>query len=171
MIVVIIGLIGFVGWYVYRAGKNTQDASKNVGSTNTSAQNSSAPSAKLHTPEEAVTSVQQTYDKYLAAVKTANAAQTNDKPLGQVGLAAVKENLLEQLYNKAAADRNAVPFSCTAQFVTDKYTASLGSSNKTTAHVDVAISNGDGLQTKGMKVDVDLVTLKLMDVTCPTSGQ
>ncbi|HEX4774732.1 MAG TPA: hypothetical protein VH234_04415 [Candidatus Saccharimonadales bacterium] len=88
--------------------------------------------------------------------------------MAQVGLSAVKDNLSSDLYAKAAAVTQATPFSCTAQFVADKYTASLSSSNKTSAVVAVSISNGGGQSTDGMKTTVDLTTLKITSVTCPS---
>lgn len=144
-------LAGGVGWYVYQ---------KNHKATATPPAN--------HTAEEAVAFTQTTYDNYLIALNKANSDTSNTQPVAQVGLATVKDDLSADLYAKAAAVTRATPFSCTAQYVTDKYTASLASSNKTNAVVAIVISNGNGLTTSGMSASVDLASLKITAVTCPT---
>jgi hypothetical protein len=73
------------------------------------------------------------------------------------------------MYAKASASHNGGAFSCAAEFVSDKYTASLASVDKTSAMVAVTISNNaeSTINTPGMTVSVDLVSLKITAVTCP----
>lgn len=177
LVFVIVAIIGGTGWYVYNANKKTNstynEADRSSQSTakfskkNTKTPaKASIPTAKVHTDQEAVAFVQTTYDDYLAALDKANNDSTNTQPVAQVGLTAVKANLSPELYTKAAAVTQATPFSCTAQYVTDKYTASPASNTDTSATVAVSISNGDGLSTKGMTVVVDLTSLMITAVNC-----
>lgn len=162
LIIVIVGLIGFVGWYIWH-NRTTTSAP-----TSTTTATTSTTKPTTHTSQEAVAFAQKTYDDYLAALYQANKnVSANSKPVAQVGLAAVKNNLSSDLYAKAAAVTQATPFSCTAQYVTDKYTASLSSSDKTNAVVAISISNGSGLHTDGMTATVDMATLKITSVNCP----
>jgi ABC-type Na+ efflux pump permease subunit len=121
----------------------------------------------IHTTQEAVAFVQKTYDDYLIALNQANSNASNTQPVAQVGLTAVKSDLSTDLYTRAAAVTQATPFSCTQQYVTNKYTASLQSSDKSSAVVAVSISNGSGTSTTGMTATVDLTTLKITSVKCP----
>jgi hypothetical protein len=72
------------------------------------------------------------------------------------------------VYSKAAAVTQATPFSCTSQYVADKYSASLASGDKSEATIAVSISNGASLSTAGMTVTVDLNSLKITNVGCPS---
>jgi len=154
---ILIAMIAFIGIYVAQNRNNKKTSTSTV----------EVAKSTLRTPQEAVSFVQKTYNDYLTAVNTANDNPNNTEPVAQVGLAAVKDNLSASLYSQASADIKAVPFSCTKQFVTNKYTASLQSSDTTTATVAIAIANGDDLTTEGMKAVVDLGTLKITSVTCP----
>jgi Flp pilus assembly protein TadG len=163
---IFVALIVLIGVYVAHkrnSSKNTGDTTKTSATTPTT----SATTPKTHTADEATTFVQKIYDDYLAAIN--NARTGNTQPLGLVGLNAVKDNLTADFYAKAAASHNGSDFSCAGQFLPDKYTASLGSSDKTSAVVALVISNSsDGsTTTSGMKANVDLATLKITSVTCP----
>jgi hypothetical protein len=171
LIVAVVVLLGVVGYMVYKNhNKTPANNSKNISANTptTSKTPSSTATPKTYTAQEAVTFAQKTYDDYLTALNKANKDTSNAQPVAHVGLAAVKDNLSSDLYTKAAAATQATPFSCTAQYVTDKYTASLSSSDKTSAVVAVSISNGGGLHTDGMIAIVDLTSLKLTSVTCPS---
>lgn len=171
LIVVLLAIIASVGVYFTHVRSNSIVTS-NTEPTNSSSStppNTPQPNTpQLHTTQEAVAFVQKTYDDYLVALNQANNNKSNTQPVAQVGLAAVKSNLSSDLYAKAAAVTQATPFSCTAQYVTDKYTASLSSSDKTNAVVAVSISNGSGLSTQGMTATVDLASLIITSVTCPS---
>ena len=164
-IIVIILLVG-VGFYVVNANKIKDDNTKTSQTSKTTIP--ASPEAKVHTAQEAVTFAQKTYDDYLAALNQANSDAKNTQPVAQVGLVAVKDNLSADLYAKAAAVTQATPFSCTAQYVTDKYTVSLSSVEKTNAVVALSISNGSGTSTNGMTANVDLTSLKIVSVNCPS---
>lgn len=157
---------------VTQSGKSTSQTSSTPPTSTTTTTNT----ATTHTAQEAVDFVQETYDGYLAALNRANngygstyqtGSSAGSAPVAQVGLEAIKNNLSYDVYAKAAAVTQATPFSCTQQYVADKYTASLASSDQTSAIVAVSISNGSGLQTNGMKVTVDLASFKITAVTCP----
>ena len=163
--IIAVTLLVGVGFYIVNANKN-----KNSNGT-TQTTNSTSPTTtqtKVHTAQEAVTFVQKTYDDYLTALNNANNDTNNTQPVAQVGLAAVKDNLSSDLYAKAAAVTQATPFSCTAQYVADKYTATLSSNNTTRAVVALSISNGGGTSTSGMSATVDLTSLKITSVICPS---
>lgn len=123
---------------------------------------------KAHTGQEAVAFVQKAYDDYLTTLNQANSSSTHTQPVAQTALASVKDRMSSALYAKAAAVTQATPFSCTAQYVADAYTATLSSNDSVKAVVAVSISNGSGLHTDGMKVTVDLTSLQITDVTCPS---
>jgi flagellar basal body-associated protein FliL len=167
--VAVVLVLGGGGAYVYHQNhKAKAPVSSSTTNTKTSTQTSTTAAPVAHTAQEAVTFVQKTYDDYLTALNSANSDTSHAQPVAQVGLAAVRNNISSDLYAKAAAVTQATPFSCTAQFVTDKYTASLSSSGNTSAVVAVSISNGGGLHTDGMTATVDLATLKITSVTCPS---
>lgn len=171
VVIIVLAVIGSVGAYVYhrdhraKASTSNSTTSKTPQTNTTGNAGNTAP--KTHTPQEAVDFAQKTYDDYLAAVNAANNASTHRQPVAQVGLAAVKDSLTPGLYTQAAAVTQATPFSCTAQYVADKYVTSLLSSDGANAIVAVSISNGSALHTDGMRVTVDLATLKITSVTCP----
>jgi len=160
IIILILVVVGFGGYYIWQAQQKPSSTSATTPG-NITAQN------KPYTGQEATIITQKTYDDYLSAVKQANSDKSNTQPVAQVGLMAVKDNLSADLYNKAAAVTQATPFSCTAQYVSDKYTATLKSADGANAVVSVSISNGGGLHTDGMSVVVDLTSLKITSVTCP----
>lgn len=162
LVLVIVILIGAVGWLVYKNHqKNTSTSTSSKTSTNTTQ------TSTIHTTEEATTFVQTTYDKYLSAVS--NVASDNDQPLGLVGLAAVKDSLSSDFYTQAAASPNGSDFSCAGQFLPAKYTAGSASSTDTGATIPLTISNSsDGSTISGMTVNVDLATLKITAVGCPS---
>jgi hypothetical protein len=163
---IFLAIVVFTGIYVAQ-NRNSKDT---AASTTTSAKKTTASTAKskTHTAQEATDFAQKTYDDFLAAIN--NAGPDNTEPLGQVGLNAVKDNLSADFYTEAAASKNASDFSCAAQFVPNKYTASLASSDKTNATVALVISNSEDGQstTSGMTATVDLATLKISDVSCPS---
>jgi hypothetical protein len=162
---IFVAIVVFIGVYV---AHNRNSSNKTTASTTPTTTPSTTATPTTHTSQEAVAFVQKTYDDYLAALNQANSDTSNTKPVAQVGLSVVKANLAPDLYAKAAAVTQATPFSCTAQFVTDKYTASLSSSDKTSAVVAVSISNGGGQNSNGMTASVDLTSLKITSVTCPS---
>jgi hypothetical protein len=161
---IFVAIVAFIGVYVAH-NRTTKTAASTMQTTTTKTSNT--PTSKLHTADDATAFVQTTYDDFLAAIN--NAGTNNTQPLGQVGLAAVKDNLSADMYAKAAASHNAGDFSCAAQFVPNKYTASLASSDKTSAAVAVTISNStdNSTTTSGMNVNVDLASLKITSVSCP----
>jgi Tfp pilus assembly protein PilV len=161
---IFVAIIAFIGIYVAhnRNSKSTTTASTKKSTASTIAE------PKTHTVQEATDFTQTTYDDFLTAIN--NAGTDNTQPLGQVGLKAVEDNLTADFYAKATASPNAGDFSCAAQFVPSKYTASLTSSNKTTATVSVAIGIDDqgGDSSSGpLTATVDLASLKITAVTCP----
>jgi hypothetical protein len=159
---IFIAIIAFIGVYV---AHNHDSAKARVSTT---AQAKSA-TLTIHTAQEATKFVQTTYNNYLAAIN--NAGTNNTQPLGLVGLAAVKDNLTSDFYTQAAASQNASSFSCAAQFVPSAYTASLTSSNATTATVSVVIGidNQGGTSSSGpLTASIDLASLKITSVTCPS---
>jgi hypothetical protein len=174
LVLAVIVIVGAVGLVVYNSHKKATPVAKMTetkSSTSTKPKTDTTTTTKttpIHTAQEAVAFAQTAYDNYLAAVNRANADPANRQPVAQVGLGAVKDGLSADLYAKAAAVTQATPFSCTAQFVADKYTASLASSDDASALVAVSISNGSGLTTSGMRVTVDLSSLKITAVTCPS---
>jgi len=154
VVLLCVSVIAFAGVYVVHNRSNNKTAA------------STTPVPKAYTPQEATAFVQKTYDDYLAALKKANSDPSNTQPVAQVGLEVVKDSLAADLYKKAAAVTQATPFSCTAQYVTDKYTASLVSSNKANAVVAVSISNGGGFHGDAITATVDLTSLKITSVVC-----
>lgn len=173
--VAVVLVLGVVGVLVYNhqhkpkaAAVTDSSVTSSKTKTNSTSNKAATTQPTKYTAAEAVDFVQKTYDDYLTAVNNANSASSHTQPVAQVGLAAVKDNLSADLYAKAAAVTQATPFSCTAQYVTDKYTASLSSSDSANAVVAVSISNGGGLYTDGMKVTVDLTSLKITSVVCPS---
>ncbi len=168
-VLLVLVLIGAAGVWVYHT--HTKDSPVTSTTTKTSTTKTKSETntntTPTHTAQDAVAFTQSTYDNYLIAVNKANNDSGNTQPVAQVGLVAVKNNLSTDLYAKAAAVTQATPFSCTAQYVAYKYTASLASSDKTSALVTVSISNGSGLSTNGMSVNVNLNSLKITAVTCP----
>ncbi len=165
---IFVAIVVFIGVYI----AHNRSSSKTIANASTGTATVTTPTTKatptVHTSQEAVTLVQKTYDDYLTALNQANNDTSNTQPVAQVGLTAIKNNLAADLYAKAAAVTQATPFSCTAQFATDKYTASLSSSDKTSAVIAVSISNGDGQNTDGMTATVDLSSLTITAVTCPS---
>ncbi len=163
---IFVAIVVFMGVYIAHNHSNTKPAAIAVTSKTTTT-TTTATAAKTHTAQEAVVFTQKTYDDFLAAIN--NAGSSNTQPLGLVGLTAVKDNLSTDFYTKATASHNGGDFSCAAQFVPDKYTAVLDSSDKTNAVVALTISNSaDGsATTSGMKATVDLASLKIISVTCP----
>lgn len=162
---IFVAIVVFIGVYV---AHNRSDKKTATTTTSTKKATTSTPAPKIHTAQEATAFTQKTYDAFLAAMN--NAGTDNTQPLGQVGLNAVKDNLTTDLYAKAAASHNAGDFSCAAQFGPSKYTASLTSSDKTTATVSVSIGIDDqgGTSSSGpLTVIVDLASLKITAVTCP----
>lgn len=161
---IFLAIVAFIGVYVAH-NRDSKPAADSKTET-TAKQDSTTQTPKGYNAQDATAFVQKTYDDYLAALNQANGG---DKPAAQAGLDAVKDKLSSELYAKAASVTAATPFSCTAQYVTDKYTASLASSDKTTAKVALAISNSSDGQssTSGMTATVDLTSLKITDVTCP----
>ncbi len=166
---IFLAIVAFIGVYV----AHNHNTSKPTASTTSSSTKSSGTTTsttqtpKTHTDQEATSFVQTTYNNYLAAIN--NAAKNNTQPLGLVGLAAVKDNLTSDFYNKAAASHNGGDFSCAAQFMPSKYVVSSASSTGTAASVPVTIWNSaDGsTTTTGMTVSVDLTSLKITSVSCP----
>jgi hypothetical protein len=163
---IFVAIVAFIGVYVAHNHATSKTPAKST-ANNTSVKTSSTP-LKTHTGQEADAFVQTTYDSYLAAIN--NAGTNNTQPLGLVGLAAVKDNLTSDLYTLAAASQNGSSFSCAGQFAPSKYTASLASSNTKSATVALAIANSaDGsTTTNGMTATVDLTSLKITSVTCPS---
>jgi len=167
---IFLAIVAFIGVYV----AHNHNSSKTTATTTTSKTSTTAPKTttatpKTHTSQEAVTFTQTTYNDYLAAIN--NAGTNNTQPLGLVGLAAVKDNLTSDFYTQAAASQNGSAFSCAAQFVPSKYTASLTSSNATTASVAVSIGidNQGGTSASGpLTATVDLASLKITAVSCPS---
>jgi len=164
LIVVVVAVIAFVGWYIYNGNKK---ASNTYNAASTSSKVTTTGTPKTHTTEEAVNLVQTTYDSYLTELNKANSDTTNKRPVAQVALSAIKNNLTPELYAKAAAVTQATPFSCTQQYVASAYSATLKSNTKTTASVALTIDNGSGANTSGMTALVNLVSLKITAVTCP----
>lgn len=157
---IFVALVVFIGFYVSHANNKTT-------ATSPKSQITAAP--KMRTEQEAVSLVQKTYDDFVAAVN--NAGPDNTLPLGIVGLNAVKGSLSDTFFTKASASKNGSDFSCAAQFAPSKYTASTGSSDNTTAKIQIAISNSDdgSASTNGMSAVVDLSTLKITSVVCPSN--
>jgi uncharacterized membrane protein YeiB len=163
---IFIAIVAFIGVYV----AHNHNSTKPTVSTTTSKTSTTAlkTTPTTHTSQEAVSFVQTTYNDYLAAIN--NAGTNNTQPLGLVGLAAVKGNLTSDFYTQAAASQNGSSFSCAAQFVPSAYTASLTSSNTTTATVAVSIGidNQGGTSASGpLNATVDLASLKITAVSCP----
>lgn len=166
---IFIAIVAFIGVYVVHNHNSTKPtASKTTSKTSTTAPTTTATTPTTHTAQEATSFVQTTYNDYLAAIK--NAGTNNTQPLGLVGLAAVQSSLTSSFYTQAAASQNGSSFSCAAQFLPSGYTASLASSNSTSATVAVTISNNanGSTTTSGMTVNVDLPSLKITSVTCPS---
>lgn len=163
---IFIAIVAFIGVYVL----HNRNSTKTTASTNTSKTSATSPTttATTHTAQEATSFVQTTYNDYLAAIN--NAGTSNTQPLGLVGLAAVKGSLTNAFYARAAASQNGSSFSCAAQFLPSGYTASLTSSNSTSATIALTISNSanGSTTTSGMTVNVDLPSLKITSVTCPS---
>lgn len=157
---IFVALVVFIGFYVSHANNKTT-------ATAPKSQITAAP--KMHTEQEAVSLVQKTYDDFVAAVK--NAGPDNTQPLGIVGLNAVKGSLSDTFFTEASASKNGSEFSCAAQFIPSKYTATAGGADSTSAKVQIAISNSDdgSAQTKGTSAVVDLATLKITSVMCQSS--
>jgi hypothetical protein len=166
---IFIAIVAFIGVYVAHNHNSTKPtASTTTSKTSTTAPKTTTTTPTTHTSQEAVTFVQTTYNDYLAAIN--NAGTNNTQPLGLVGLAAVKDNLTSDFYTQAAASQNGSSFSCAAQFMPSAYTASLTSSNTTTATVAVSIGidNQGGTSSSGpLTATVDLTSLKITGVTCP----
>jgi hypothetical protein len=164
---IFLAIVAFIGVYVAH-NHNTNKTTANVTANKTSTVSTPTKTAStVHTPQEAVSFTQTTYNDYLAAIN--NAGTDNSQPLGLVGLAAVKENLTSDFYGQATASQNGSAFSCAEQFEPSSYTASLGSSTGTSATVDLTISNSgdDSTTTSGMTASVNLTSLKITAVTCP----
>lgn len=123
------------------------------------------PFQAIHTAQGAANLVQSTYDEYLTAV---HQASTRDGILPSLaGLTAVKNDLTSDLYAEATASPNGKAFSCAADFVPYKYTASSASGSTTSAVVAVQVSKSAGdAATSGMTATVDLYTLKITAVSC-----
>jgi|GEM_PF-1646700 len=167
VVVLVIVVLGAGAFFIYRKNHTNKAAYAPNTTTSSSQQTSDQSKTATYTPQEAVIIAQKTYADYLEALTAANSDPSRTQPVAQVGLAAVKANLSAELYTKAAAVTQATPFSCTAQYVADKYTASLKSSDQKSAVVAMSISNGGGQATTGMSVTVDLTSLKISSVSCP----
>jgi Tfp pilus assembly protein PilV len=168
LVLIFVAIVAFIGVYVAH-NRNAKTTASTTQSTTTPAKKTTTDTQtpQTHTAQDATAFTQKTYNDFLAAIH--NAGTDNTQPLGIVGLNAVKDNLTSGFYTKAAASHNGGDFSCAAQFVPNKYTASLASSDKTNAIVALTISNSDdGLTTtSGMQATVDLASLKITSVTCP----
>lgn len=161
---IFVAIVVFIGIYIANNHKNDAVTSAPTAAEKSSAvaPQSTTTTPKLHTTQEATSLVQKTYDDYVFAVH--NAGADNTQPLGIVGLNAVKGSLTDDLYNKAAASHNGGDFSCAPQFAPNKYTTALNSSNTTDAIVGLTI---DG-STTGMTATVNLTSLKITAVSCPS---
>jgi hypothetical protein len=170
LILIIVLIVGFIGYYVYSTKQSSDKTltTNSVKTTPNSAKSVTTATKTTHTGQDAVTFTQATYDNFLAALNKANSDSTNTKSVAQVGLAAIKDHISADLYAQASAVTQATPFTCTAQYVTDKYTATLKSTDPTSAVVAISISNGDGSSTSGMAATVDLTSLKITSVSCPS---
>jgi hypothetical protein len=180
LILVIVAIIGGTGWYIYNSNKKTnstyssanqmsQSTAKFSDKNKKSSSTSSTSTAQTHTAQEATTFVQTTYESYLTAIN--NAGTNNTRPLGLVGLAAVKNSLTSDFYTQAATSQNGSSFSCAAQFLPSKYTATLTSSTASTATISVSIGidNQGGTSSSGpLTATVDLASLKITAVNCPS---
>ncbi len=172
LVLVIIILIGVVGVMVYnnhyKNSSNTTTYLPAKPAQSPSTKSSSSNSQTTHTTTEATSFVQTTYANYLSAIN--NASTNNTQPLGLVGLAAVKDNLASDFYAQAVASNNGSAFSCASQFMPNKYVVGSASSTGTTATVPLTIWNSaDGsTTTSGMTVSVDLASLKITSVSCPS---
>lgn len=167
---IFVAIVAFIGVYIAHTNSNkttTNTAKTTASSSKQVTMGSQTP--KLYTTQEAATFVQTTYNSYLSAIN--NVSANNTQALGLVGLAAVKNNLTSNFYAQAAASQNGSLFSCAAQFLPSGYTVGTASSNGTNATIPLTISNSDdgSTNTTGMAVTVNLSSLKISAVTCPSN--
>lgn len=167
----ILGSLGWVAWHQSQSKSTAKNASSQP-TTSQSKTNVTPKATQLHTPQEAVSLTQRTYDTYLAAVNAGNEYNTNhpsatNKTLPRYGLDAIKSDLTPDLYSKILSDeqtKGGDEAGC-ALYQVDRYTASLGSSNSESAVINVGV---DGGQHGSISAKVDLVNLKITSITCHT---
>lgn len=177
LVLIIVLLIGFIGYYVWHAQKDTSKtlSASNAASTPTPAKPTANPA--VHTSQQAVSLVQSTMNTFMATMKTtaAEATTSNVTNPPQAGLDAIRDHLTSDTYTKANAilnppdgtsQRPTGEFACTT--VSDYFTtylASLAYTTSTTATVTVALS-GQSVPSATMTTTVDLASLKISGYTC-----
>jgi len=140
LILVIVGIIGFTGWFVWHSKQNTDktlndtsnSSQSNPSTGKKSSSNPSTTTPKLHTAQEAVNFVQDVYGSYVKASTNPNTGE----PAGStVALNAIKSDLTSDFYNKAQATNGYDPILC-AQDIPLSVSTKLSSSTQGNATVN-----------------------------------
>lgn len=166
-VIVVVAAVAAGGWYVYHKNhtKKTTTTTTTSQSSNSQATTNANDSAnkqigKAYTSNDALNLVQSAYTTALAYVK-----QTTNAGQGEID--AIKSSLSSDLYAKLsanAANAGHDQILC-GQARPDSFTTTLGSSTGGT--VVVFVNEVFGSSNVKVTTTVDLMTLKITDITCP----
>lgn len=155
LIFIIAGIIGGTGWYVWHSQKNADKSYDN------SSNSSTTTTPKLHTAQEAVNFVQNTYNSY---IKVSTNPSTGEPTGSTVALNAIKSDLTSDFYSKAQATNGYDPILC-AQDIPLSASTKLSSSTQGNATVNATTTWGSS-SPQTFPVTVDLTSLKISAISC-----
>ena len=161
LVILVIATAGGIGAYVYHRNHKAKTVSSTRSSSSTSKGGGSTPTPKTYTSAEALKLVQDTYTTALNYVN-------QSKNSGQGEIDAVKSNLSTSLYNKlttnvaAGVDHDQI---LCAQAIPSNFTTVSGSVAGNSA--TVFVNESFGSLNKQITATVDLISLKLTEITCP----
>lgn len=160
LVLIIVAIVGFVGWYVYNAHKKTTDNLNSASQISAKAAAEAKTKSPIHTLTDAQGLVQRTYGSVLTY-------QNKNKGVSQAEVDTVKANVTPALYatlSAAVQSPASDPILC-SQSIPTKAVAQAGKVSNGMA--TITVKETFGTTVTQVTTMVDLASLKIDSITCP----